>query len=120
MGMALREDVHRACREAGTDKPVDLAFLSAQTMGDASLEMEILSLFACQVREFDALLDEEMDAGDIYRFSHTLKGAARSIGAVRLAQLAEAAESGGKLDRGAIRDEFTRICEYVSRLRQDR
>ena len=120
MGMALKEDVVKACMDAGTDKPIDLAFLSAQAMGDANLEMEILSLFAIQLKDFTLQLRGEMGHEDIRRFTHTLKGAARSVGANALASLAEHSEREMSLDRAAFKAEFLRVCNYIGDLQRSR
>ena len=118
MGMALRCDVVDACRAAGTEKPIDLAFLSAQTMGDANLEMDILNLFVAQAAEFSSSIEKADNPDDICRTAHTLKGAARSIGAFRLAELASDAEKKGKFEIGAIKKELTSVCQYISSLQQ--
>ena len=44
-------------------KPIDLAHLSAQTMGDTALEIEVLKLFARQARK----AMEEITDGDVKR-----------------------------------------------------
>ena len=118
MGMALRCDVLDACRAAGTEKPIDLAFLSAQTMGDASLEMDILNLFVGQAPEFTASVEKASGAAEVSRTAHTLKGAARSIGAFRLAELASNAEKEGKFDQKTIKKELASVCRYISSLQQ--
>lgn len=116
MGMALKKDVVHACRKAGTEKPVDLAFLSAQTMGDATLEREVLSLFVAQIPQFLDKVCSVDGSSEANRTAHTLKGAAKSIGAMRLAELAENGEKNGKLDEAAIVAEFERIADYVNEL----
>lgn len=120
MGMALREDVVNACRKSGTEKPIDLAFLSTQTMGDAALEMEILGLFASQVRDFSSQLQTAMNTDAVRVYAHTLKGASRSIGAVRLAHIASECEHSGQIDVSALRSEFDRICQYIDEIQKDR
>ncbi|MCO5092500.1 Hpt domain-containing protein [Bosea sp. (in: a-proteobacteria)] len=67
---------------------IDLAHLARQTGGDRALERELLTLFAGQcslhLRTIHASADrrERMDA------AHTLKGAARAVGAWQVAEAA--------------------------------
>ena len=73
------------------DQPIDLAHLSQITLGEASLECEVLALFD---RQADLLLPR-IRAGTpavIAAAAHTLKGSARGIGAWRVASAAEAVE----------------------------
>ncbi|UTD28444.1 Hpt domain-containing protein [Bradyrhizobium sp. WD16] len=73
------------------DAPLDLAHLERMTLGDASLEREVLAMFAAQsvdlVRRLSALSD------DAAMLVHTLKGSARAIGAVRVAEAAAGLET---------------------------
>jgi HPt (histidine-containing phosphotransfer) domain-containing protein len=79
------------------DGPIDFAHLNRITLGDASLEREVLAMFAAQSAHLiDAIaaLPE-----DVRVLAHTLKGSARAIGAFAVAdaaeQLEEALASGG-------------------------
>ncbi|SNY94301.1 Hpt domain-containing protein [Cohaesibacter sp. ES.047] len=69
---------------------IDLSHLDRQTMGDVSLQVEVLKLFAQQIQG----KAEGLDAGrsDLRDFAHSIKGAARGIGALRVARAAEALE----------------------------
>lgn len=76
---------------AQSRKPIDLAHLANQTMGDQSLEAEVLRLFARQAR----LAMAEMTNGDTDRrgqAAHRLKGAALAVGATYVADAAAAVE----------------------------
>lgn len=73
-------------------RPVDLVFLARQTGGDRALEEEVLRLFSRQART----LGEEMRGGscDVRKTkAHTLKGAARAVGAFHLAECAMEVET---------------------------
>lgn len=72
-------------------RPIDLAHLSRQTMGDKALELEVLQMFARQARES---MKELAGAAEDARAAlvHRLKGSARSVGAGALAEAAEALE----------------------------
>jgi HPt (histidine-containing phosphotransfer) domain-containing protein len=70
---------------------IDLSHLSAQTGGDTGLQMELLDLFADQcVRQLDLI--RRGGPGDACDAAHTLKGAARAIGAWAVADAAEKVE----------------------------
>jgi HPt (histidine-containing phosphotransfer) domain-containing protein len=64
-----------------TKRPVDLAHLARQTMGDRALEQEVLGLFVKQALTIRERL-AGADAAERRRLAHSLKGAALSIGAV--------------------------------------
>ena len=75
-------------------RPIDLVHLARQTMGDKTLEVEILQIFARQARK--AML--EMSSGEssaIIASAHRLKGAASSVGAFTVADLAMRIEEKG-------------------------
>jgi HPt (histidine-containing phosphotransfer) domain-containing protein len=73
------------------DDPIDIAHLKRMTLGNASLEREVLAMFAAQsVRLIDALAGLPSDAAAL---THTLKGSARAIGAFQVAEAAEGLEA---------------------------
>jgi HPt (histidine-containing phosphotransfer) domain-containing protein len=73
------------------DGPIDLDHLKRMTLGDASLEREVLAIFAGQaVHLIEALAALPPEAADL---THTLKGSARAIGAFQVADAAEALEA---------------------------
>lgn len=116
MAMALRHDIVQACKELGGNRPVDLVYLSAQTMGDAKLESEILRMFARQLPGYVELLCTAVDAEEIRKCAHTMKGAARSIGAFQLAEIASIAEETCDLDAEAIRSEASEVLDFIKAL----
>ena len=116
MGMALKEDVIEACREAGTQKPIDLVFLSSATLGDRTLEKEILGMFLAHIPQYLEMIGDCTDPAEAKRVGHTIKGAARSIGALPLAELAEMAESEGEFQLEAIVAEMEKIRSYIADL----
>lgn len=69
-------------------RPVDLVHLARQTMGDRSLEQDVLCLF---VQQALTVRDQIATASvsERLRLSHTLKGSARSVGAFAIAECAE-------------------------------
>ena len=75
--------------------PIDVASLVRNTAGNRGLEREVLGIFREQIGQYLAALESAVDNASAWRqAAHTLKGAARSIGANEVAQLAETAESG--------------------------
>ena len=73
------------------EQPIDLDHLSRMTLGEESLEREVLALFD---RQAGMLLTRMSPARlpETAASAHTLKGSARGIGAWRVADAAEAVE----------------------------
>lgn len=93
----------RAARDLS--RPVDLAHLARQTMGNAELEREVLRLF---LKQSDRVLAKLSDpAGNTAEIAHALVGSARGIGAWQVAAEAEALEtlarSGGDCSETVLR-----------------
>ena len=85
----LDRDDHNSGQEK---RPIDLAHLSRQTLGDTALEREVLGLFLAQTasaRDELATADGEARRG----LAHRLVGAARAIGAFELADCAAELEA---------------------------
>lgn len=81
---------------------IDLAHLARYTGGDTVLNAEILRLFDNQASELVTRLQAILDARDAQSWkevTHTLKGAARGIGAFGLGDAAAAAEPIDPSDR---------------------
>jgi HPt (histidine-containing phosphotransfer) domain-containing protein len=76
---------------APVETVIDLAHLGRMTLGERSLEAEVLMLFD---RQADILLARMRDCAPaaVAAFAHTLKGSARGIGAWRVAAAADAVE----------------------------
>ena len=71
--------------------PIDIEHLKRMTLGDSSLEREVLAMFSAQaVCLADALASLPADAGAL---AHTLKGSARAIGAFGVAEAAARLET---------------------------
>ena len=86
------EDAAPRAEAAGSGpRPIDLVHLSKYTLGNRSLENELLGLFRNQADVYLARLE----AGDDKEWrdaAHSLKGSARGLGAWALGDLAEEAE----------------------------
>ena len=73
------------------DGPISLDLLRRMTLGDADLEREVLGMFSNQaVRLLERLQVMPEDAAAV---AHTLKGSARAIGALDVADAAEGLEA---------------------------
>ena len=81
------------------EPPVDIDHLNRYTSGDCALNEEILRLFDVQCRQMierlEALATGQSDAKSWRETTHTLKGAARGIGAFALGNAAAEAEKTG-------------------------
>lgn len=77
---------------ASFERPIDLVHLARQTLGDRSLEREVLNLFVVQARSVLAQMQMAVPGRSRLELAHTLKGSARSVGAWQVASEAEACE----------------------------
>lgn len=78
---------------ASFERPIDLVHLARQTLGDRSLEREVLNLFVVQARSVLTQMETAHPGRSRADLAHTLKGSARSVGAWHVAQEAEACET---------------------------
>ena len=90
---------------------IDREHLARQTMGDEALMCEVLRLFAAQIRDIQAALRSH-NARSRQRLGHTLKGAARGVGAFELASLAEELETAP--DDDAVVERLSHAIDAVS------
>ena len=77
------------------EAPIDLAHLARYTGGEKALNAEVLRLFDSQIGEMVAQLQNILAQRDVRRWrevTHTIKGAARGIGAFEMGEAAAAAE----------------------------
>jgi len=72
---------------------LDRRQLAQQTLGDRKLEHELLRLFRRQARTMLFRLDTTTHPAGRSEIAHTLKGAAKAIGADRVAAAAEQVET---------------------------
>ncbi len=79
-------------RRPQSSRPVDLVHLARYTLGNRSLEREVLELFGVQSRLYLQRLKDAVSDKAWHEAAHTIKGSARGIGAWRVARSAEAAE----------------------------
>ena len=94
---------------APDDRPIDLVHLARMTLGDRSLEREVLRLFDRQSTLLIARMRSAAPAG-LATLAHTLKGSARGIGAWRVARAAEALELAGSVGPDAVADALDQLA----------
>lgn len=78
---------------AAQSGPIDFGHLDTYTAGDDELTREVLSLFKVQGIVLLQMLEDLPDARTWRETAHALKGAARGIGAWRVAELAQGVEA---------------------------
>lgn len=89
---------HCVARDLGTpegrltDDPVDLAYLARFTLGNVTLEREVLALFAAQMPLYLEALRGARGRKAWREAAHSIKGSACAVGAWWLAGCAEFAE----------------------------
>jgi HPt (histidine-containing phosphotransfer) domain-containing protein len=76
---------------APDDGPIDIEHLQRMTLGDASLEREVLAMFLAQAAGLIGTLANL--PADVGALAHTLKGSARAIGAFGVADAAGCLEA---------------------------
>jgi HPt (histidine-containing phosphotransfer) domain-containing protein len=92
----------RQLRGLAMSAAIDMDHLARYTGGDATLNAEILRLFDTQANELVARLNAILDARDGKSWkevTHTIKGAARGVGAFALADAAALCEPIDLADR---------------------
>lgn len=76
-----------------SEPEIDFDHLNQYVGGDISLTKEVFGLFKNQVDMWAKALDAEADDSIWSGLTHSLKGTAKAIGATRLAEVCEAAET---------------------------
>jgi HPt (histidine-containing phosphotransfer) domain-containing protein len=99
------------------DPVIDRAHLARMTLGDKSLEAEVLTLFERQTGILLARM-QQLPSQAAGAFAHTLKGSARGIGAWRVADAAEAVERAAAGTRAAdLADALDRLARAIDETR---
>ncbi|WP_420963810.1 Hpt domain-containing protein [Brucella sp. IR073] len=96
-------------------RAIDLVHLARQTLGDRALEAEVLSLFSRQASGVANRIGQ-VTGKERGLLAHSLKGSARSIGAFRVAELAEKVEANPSDEKSAaaLRDALTDVQEFIA------
>lgn len=77
-----------------TSALLDREHLDRQTFGDADLRAEIVGMFREQSAEIVRAIEAATGSAAVIDLAHRLKGSARAVGAFRLAEAAQAVETG--------------------------
>jgi len=72
---------------------IDYDHLAQYTGGDSELEAEVFALFINQIESWSRLLEPDAADEDWAAAAHSLKGSARGVGAVELAEACAKAET---------------------------
>jgi HPt (histidine-containing phosphotransfer) domain-containing protein len=103
--------------EASAERGIDLAHLSRMTLGEKSLEAEVLALFDRQAGILLGRMRQARPAA-VGAFAHTLKGSARGIGAWQVAAAAETLERlAAEPSPGDLADVLDRLADAVDEAR---
>jgi HPt (histidine-containing phosphotransfer) domain-containing protein len=94
------------------ERPIDLEHLSRMTLGEASLEREVLQLFGRQAEMLMVRMQTAAPAV-VAAAAHTLKGSARGIGAWQVADAAEQVELATRAAEPEIRAAVSRVCRAL-------
>jgi HPt (histidine-containing phosphotransfer) domain-containing protein len=99
---------------APDDGPIDMAHLRSMTLGDVSLEREVLAMFAGQ----SAGLIKELASSpaNAAALTHTLKGSAGAIGAIHVTAAAERLEAAIR-DEADVREAFAALDDSIAEVR---
>ncbi|MGE0768663.1 MAG: Hpt domain-containing protein [Hyphomicrobiaceae bacterium] len=98
----------------GRSEPVDYAHLARYTFGNKALELEVLTLFAEQAPDYLTAMREARSEKEWRDAAHTLKGSARAVGALRVAEFAEYAEALRNAPQGGARQAvLARLAEAL-------
>ena len=98
-----------------TSGAVDFAYLEAYMAGDRAIIAEVLALFVQQASGWTPKLDA--GAADWRNVVHTIKGAARGVGASRLGDLCAKAEELGPSELPSIQEELARALAAIAAYR---
>lgn len=93
--------------------PIDMSHLARYTGGDRTLNTEILKLFNGQLNDMVGQLLTVLQQRDVRRWrevTHTLKGAARGVGAFAVGEAAAAAEP---IDPSQSQDRAIQVIEVL-------
>jgi HPt (histidine-containing phosphotransfer) domain-containing protein len=76
---------------AAVESAIDIAHLARMTLGDASLEREVLQLYDRQAHMLLARM-QQVTPTAVAAYAHTLMGSSSGIGAFKVARAAQAVE----------------------------
>lgn len=114
LAVEMVDEVSSSAGFPSSREPIDRGHLSRMTLGERSLEREVLALFD---RQADILLSRMNSAAPsgVATLAHTLKGSAVGIGAWGVARAAEVVE---KANPGALPGAVAALSEAIAEAKQ--
>jgi len=113
--VALKENAELSSQNAS--RPIDLVHLAKQTLGDRSLEQEVLRLFLTQMGVYMERVENATSHKERFAAAHTIKGSARNIGAWDVADVAAHLESAAEdeiiSDIKSLRHSLDETCMFI-------
>lgn len=104
-------------------RPVDLVHLAKQTLGDRSLEHEVLRLFLTQSDVYLDRVENASSKDERFTAAHTIKGSAHNIGAWNVADVATHLETADDneviADIAALRVALEEACCFITDLLEE-
>ena len=118
--MAMSKITNEKTHDDFQRRPIDLVHLAKQTLGDRSLENEVLRLFMTQADVYMTRVEQANDDEARFAAAHTIKGSARNIGAWIVADAAAdvetAKEAKIKADVAVLKEALRETCFFISGL----
>lgn len=111
---SMAEGSGHMAAQAPKERPIDLVHLSTYTLGNRSLETELLGLFRTQADLYISRLEAATSADEWKNTAHSLKGSAKGLGAWTVAMLAEKAEAAAGADATTRRAMLGDISDALS------
>jgi HPt (histidine-containing phosphotransfer) domain-containing protein len=100
-------------------QPIDFKHLRRYTLGDRSLEKEVLALFLEQAPITIAGLAKAKPGQEWHDLAHALKGSSRAVGAFHMSRLAEQVEDlGDRLTAAARGDALEALQHELNAVRE--
>jgi len=92
---------------------IDYDHLAQYTGGDSELEAEVFALFINQIESWSRLLEPDAADEDWAAAAHSLKGSARGVGAVELAEACAIGAAGEAARRSVAREKILSRMDQV-------
>lgn len=118
MGSVLAVETKAGLEFQSNSRPIDLVHLAKQTLGDRSLEQEVLRLFLTQMDIYMERVEKATSPDTRFAAVHTIKGSARNIGAWDVADVAAHLESAAEDeivgDIKSLKNALDETCSFIN------
>ena len=123
MGMTATQMMTRERFLHSDKRPIDLVHLAKQTLGDRSLETEVLRLFLAQTDIYMSRIETAGNDEERFEAAHTIKGSALNIGAWNVAEAANNLENLIKTDNhcdfNSLKNALKETRKFISSLLEE-